>query len=65
MLLDSIVLKEVYENIFEDLQKHVKARDDHVHVVRYEDQWTDLRERVAESFVNYKDYQLKLRISHS
>jgi len=43
LLLDSIILKEVCENIFKDLNKLVKARNDPIHTKKYEDQWTALR----------------------
>jgi len=46
LLLDSIILKEVCENIFEDLNKLVKTRNDLIHTGKYEDKWTALRERV-------------------
>jgi len=36
----------VCENIFEDLNKLVKARNHVIHTESYEDQWTSLRERV-------------------
>jgi len=39
LLLDSIVLKDVCENIFEDLKKLVKARNDPVHTEQYEEKW--------------------------
>jgi len=46
LLLDSIILQEVCENIFEDLHKLVKARNTPIHTQSYEDKWTALRERV-------------------
>jgi len=46
LLLGSIILKEVCENIFEDLNKLVKTRYHVFHTDSYEDQWTALRERV-------------------
>jgi hypothetical protein len=45
-LLDSIILKEVCENIFKDLNKLVKTRNNFVHKVDYVKEWTVLRERV-------------------
>jgi len=42
LLLDSVILKEVCENIFEDLSKLVKARNNFVHL----EKWTALIERV-------------------
>jgi len=45
-LLDFIVLKEVCKNIFEDLNRLVKARNDLVQTENYEDKWIALREVV-------------------
>ena len=45
-LLDSIILKEVCENIFEDMNKLVKAKNNPIHTVSYEDKWIALRERI-------------------
>jgi len=45
-LLDSIILKEVCENIFEDLTKLVKARHQVIPSNIYEEQWNTLRETV-------------------
>lgn len=50
LLLGSIVLKEVCENIFEDLNRLVKARNDAVHIENYEDKWIALREVVDKVF---------------
>jgi len=50
MLLDSIVLREVCENIFEDLNNLVKARNNQVHTKNYEDKWIALREVVDKVF---------------
>jgi len=36
----------VCENIFEDLIKLVKARNNLIHTDNYEDKWTAFRERV-------------------
>jgi len=44
LLLDSIVLREFCENIFEDLNKLVKAKNDPVHTENYEDKWIALGE---------------------
>jgi len=46
LLLDSIVFKEVCENIFEDMNKMVKSRNDPIHTDNYEQKWNALRERV-------------------
>jgi len=46
LLLDYIVLKEVCENIFEDLKKLVKARNHPVHTEQYVEKWTALREMI-------------------
>jgi hypothetical protein len=46
LLLDYVILKEVCENIFEDLYKLVKARNNFVHLENYEEKWTALREIV-------------------
>ena len=46
LLLDSVILKEVCENIFEDLIMLVKARNNLIHIENYEEKWTALRERV-------------------
>jgi len=48
--LDFIILKEVCENIFEDLNRLVKARNDPVHTENYEDQWIALIEVVDRVF---------------
>jgi len=45
-VLDSVILKEVCENIFEDLTKLVEARNHVIPSNIYEEQWTSLRERV-------------------
>jgi len=46
LLLDFVILKEVCENIFDDLNKLVKSRNNFVHAENYEEKWTALRERV-------------------
>ena len=46
LLLDSIILKEVCENIFKDLNKLVKTRSNFVHEEDYVSEWTALRSRV-------------------
>jgi len=46
LLLDFIVLKEVCEKFFEDLNNLVKARIDPIHTEKYADKWTPQRERV-------------------
>jgi len=46
LLLDSIILKEVCENIFKDLNKLVKSRSNLIHNQDYVSEWTSLRERV-------------------
>jgi len=46
VLLDSIILKEVCENIFKDLNKLVKTRNNFVHKKDYVNEWARLRERV-------------------
>jgi len=46
LLLDSIILQEVCENISQDLNKLVKTRSNLVHKENYVDQWTNLREKV-------------------
>jgi len=46
LLLDSIILKEVCENIFKDLNKLVKTRNNLVHEEDYVSEWTSLRSRV-------------------
>jgi len=46
LLLDSIILQEVCENIFKDLNKLVKTRSNLIYKENYVDQWTNLRERV-------------------
>jgi len=48
LLLDSIILKEVCENIFNDLNKLVKSRSNLVHIQDYVSSWTSLRERVED-----------------
>ena len=45
-LLDSIVFKEVCENLFKDLKKLVEAINDHIHTESYEGRWIELRERI-------------------
>jgi len=45
-LLNSTILQEVCENIFKDLNKLVKTRNNSVHVEHYVDEWTRLRKRV-------------------
>jgi len=46
LLLDSIILKEVCKNIFKDLNKLVKTRNNLVHEEDYVSEWTSLRSRV-------------------
>ena len=46
MLLDTTILTEVSENIFKDLNRLVKTRNNLVHDDNYEMEWTSLRERV-------------------
>ena len=46
LLLDSIILKEVCENMFKDLNKLVKTRNNLVHEDDYVSEWTSLRSRV-------------------
>jgi len=46
LLLDSTMLKKVCENIFKDLNKSVKTRNNLVHEDNYVEEWTSLRERV-------------------
>jgi len=48
LLLDSIILKEVCENIFKDLNKLIKTRNNLVHEEDYVSNWTSLRSRVHE-----------------
>jgi len=45
-LLDFVILKEVCENIFEDLTKLVESRNHIIPTGNYEDQWIALRKRV-------------------
>jgi hypothetical protein len=45
-LLDSIILKEVCENTFKDLNKLVKTRNNFVHKEDYVNKWAKLKERV-------------------
>jgi len=46
LLLDFIILKEVCESIFQDLNKLVKTRNNFVHEKINVDEWTSLRNRV-------------------
>jgi len=46
LLLDYIILKEVCENIFKDLNKLIKTRNNLVHEEDYVSNWTSLRNRV-------------------
>jgi len=46
LLLDSIIIKEVCENIFMDLTKLVKSRSNLIHTQDYVSEWTTLREKV-------------------
>jgi len=46
LFLDSTILKEVCENIFKDLNRLVKTRNNLVHENDYVDEWTGLKERV-------------------
>jgi len=46
LLLDSIILQEVCENIFKDLNKLVKTRNNFVHKEDYVNEWARLRIRV-------------------
>jgi len=53
------MLKVVCKNIFEDLNKLVNARNDPIHTVKYEDQWTSLRERVDTIMCELQKLSLK------
>jgi len=46
LFLDSTMLADVCENIFQELNKLVEARNNLVHEESYEKQWRRLRERV-------------------
>jgi hypothetical protein len=46
LLLDSIILQEVCENIFKDLNKLVKTRNNFVHEEDCVNEWGKLRDRV-------------------
>jgi len=46
LLLDYIILKEACENIFKDLNKLVKTRNNFIHEGEYVNEWTSLRKRV-------------------
>ena len=46
LFLDSTILADVYENIFQELNKLVQARNDLIHEDSYEKQWKRLKERV-------------------
>jgi len=46
LLLDYIILKEVCENIFKDLNELIKTRNNLVHEEDYVSNWTSLRSRV-------------------
>ena len=46
MFLDSIILADVCESIFKELNKLVKARNNFVHEENYVKEWRRLRERV-------------------
>jgi len=46
LFLDSTILADVCENIFQELNKLVEARNNLVHKESYEKQWRRLRERV-------------------
>ena len=48
LLLDPIILKEVFENIFKDLNKLVNSRSNLIHNQNYVSAWTSLRERVED-----------------
>jgi len=50
LLLQSTILKEVDENIFDDLNQLVKSRNDPTHTENYEDKWIALREVVDRVF---------------
>jgi hypothetical protein len=46
MFLDSTILADVCENIFQELNKLVQARNNLIHKDSYEKQWKKLKERV-------------------
>jgi len=46
LFLDSTILTDLCENIFQELNKLVRARNNLVHEESYEKQWRRLRERV-------------------
>ena len=46
LFLDSTILADVCENIFQELNKLIEARNNWVHEDSYEKQWRRLRERV-------------------
>jgi len=45
-LLDSVVFKEVCENLFDDLNKLTEARNDPIQTTSYEGKLIELRERI-------------------
>jgi len=46
LFLDSTILADVYENIFQELNKLIQARNDLIHKDSYEKLWKRLKERV-------------------
>jgi len=46
LFLDSTILADVCQNIFQELNKLIEARNDLIHEVSYEKQWKRLKERV-------------------
>jgi len=58
LLLDSIILKEVCENIYKDLNKLVKSKSNLIHNQDYVSAWTSLRERVEDMMCELQKLRL-------
>jgi len=61
MFLDSTILADVCENIFQDLNNLVQARNNLIHEDSYEKLWKRLKERVEFVLTNFRDPALMLK----
>jgi len=59
LLLDFVILKEVCVNIFVDLDKLVKTRNNFVQTENYEEKWTAFRERVDTVMCELQKFSLE------
>ena len=59
--LDSTILADVCENIFQELNNLVQARNNLIHEDSYEKMWKRLKERVEFVLTSYREHALMLK----